>query len=119
MRDQKMNFKLKSKKFPMQRFYADQKSAQAAVKAGDVWGALYFGSNFSVGLDERHERGKDTSDEALEMGELGVWLDMSGKQQQISTYFSTMKPNCYKQACKFIRHPFKQIAFLPQNTTLI
>jgi hypothetical protein len=48
------------------------------VQAGEVWGALYFGSNFSAALDERNERGKDTSDEALAMGELGVWLDMSG-----------------------------------------
>jgi len=78
------------------------------VKAGDVWGALYFGSNFSVGLDERHERGKDTSDEALEMGELGVWLDMSGKHHQISTYFCTMIPICCIKACKFICNPLQK-----------
>ncbi|CAB3383900.1 Hypothetical predicted protein [Cloeon dipterum] len=66
--------------FVTKRFYSDVKSAQDAVKKGDVWGTLHFGANFSVGLEERNEKGKDTSDLALEMGELSVWLDMSDRQ---------------------------------------
>ncbi|XP_059468447.1 ABC transporter G family member 23-like [Neocloeon triangulifer] len=66
--------------FVTKRYYSDLKSAQAAVKAGEVWGTMHFGANFSAALEERKERGKDTSDEALEMGELGVWLDMSDRQ---------------------------------------
>lgn len=48
------------------------------MKAGHVWGALYFSSNFSEALAERRESGKDTSEEALRVGQLDVWLDMSG-----------------------------------------
>ncbi|KAF4529689.1 hypothetical protein B566_EDAN010775 [Ephemera danica] len=62
------------------RYYATQNSAEAAVKAGQAWGSLFFNTNFSESLTERLENGKDASDVALEKSDLNISLDMSDRQ---------------------------------------
>lgn len=65
--------------FLSQVYYDSLDEAKEGVKHGDVVGALYIPENFTELSEERIDKGRDISDENLDLSFIKVWMDMSSK----------------------------------------
>lgn len=64
----------------VKRYYTDLDVALDAVRAGDVWGCIHIGENFTDAFVARAALGRDSDEETIEQSEIKVWLDMSNQQ---------------------------------------
>ncbi|XP_055905605.1 ABC transporter G family member 23 isoform X2 [Eupeodes corollae] len=64
----------------VKRYYTDLDVALDAVRAGDVWGAIHIGENFTDAFVARAALGRDSDEETIDQSEIKVWLDMSNQQ---------------------------------------
>ena len=69
------------------QYYRDENAAMNAIRSGNVWGAIQFGTNFTENLVARVFLGKEVDDETLDLSEIRVWLDMSSKYQVLIHLF--------------------------------
>lgn len=67
-------------------YYTDPKSAIEAVKNDYVDGALYMTDNFTDAIVARWALGEDADEETLDQREIKIWLDTSGKPNEVCTF---------------------------------
>lgn len=60
-------------------YYDDVDTALKAVKKNDVWGLLYFPTNYTLSLAKRFVNGSRISDFDVELSTVQTWIDLSGK----------------------------------------
>lgn len=64
----------------VKRYYEDLDVALDAVRAGEVWGAIHIGENFTDAFIARAALGREADEETIDQSEIKVWLDMSNQQ---------------------------------------
>lgn len=67
-----------------QKEYNNLNAAKDAVKRNDVWGLIYFASNYSSALAQRITLAEDLDDLTINLSEVNVWQDMSSECLEIT-----------------------------------